>query len=471
MAEAVQSDESTTNVAHQAEPQLADEQDYDIERRKEFLCLQQEDAERIEELAQFAEEHTGEIVDRLYEHFLAFDETGSFLSDEEVLKRLRRTQSAYFLKLFDGEYGEEYMQDRLRIGRTHERIGLEPKWYLGAYARYINLLVPRLAERFDDDSEAFADNLSSLLKVFFLDMGFAIDTYVEARRRREQELTQQFTSSLGSYAAKLESSTNEIAAAISQQSASARQQAAAVSEVTSTAEELQQTSAQAQDHAQEVIENSEGSVAVARRGNEAVEDSVEAMKQIRRQVESIAEKILNLSEQTQQVGEIIESVSEIAEQSKLLALNASIEASRAGEHGRGFSVVADEMRTLADQSKEATRQVRSILGEIQKATNSAVIATEEGSKKVESGVDLAEEAGETIHTLSQVTEEAADAAQLIDASSNQQSRGIQQVSEAMGQIDEAMHDFTEGLSQTEDATDQLQEMIDEMTRLVDEFTS
>src|SRR4051795_9573994 len=125
------------------------------------------------------------------------------------------------------------------------------------------------------------------------------------------------------------------------------------------------------------------------------------MGTIREQVQSIADNILALSEQSQQIGEIIATVNDLADQSNLLALNAAIEAARAGEHGKGFAVVAAEIRSLAEQSKEATAQVRRLLGDIQRATNATVLATEEGTKGVEHGAQLIGQAGETIDELAE----------------------------------------------------------------------
>ena len=151
----------------------------------------------------------------------------------------------------------------------------------------------------------------------------------------------------------------------------------------------------------------------------------------------IAESILGLAEQAQAIGEIIAAVSDIADQTNLLALNAAIEAARAGEHGRGFSVVAGEIKALADLSRKSTTQVRQILGEIQKATNSAVMAAEQGTKSVNDAIRTVNEAGSTIKTLTETIGEAALAAVQISASVGQQSAGLAQIQQAMDSITQA----------------------------------
>ena len=119
-------------------------------------------------------------------------------------------------------------------------------------------------------------------------------------------------------------------------------------------------------------------------------------------------------------------MNDIAEQTNLLALNAAIEASRAGEHGQGFAVVAGEVKALADQSKKATAQVRQILGEIQKATNAAVLSTEQGTRDALNATKVVSQAGETIHALADTLSQTAQAATQIVASAGQQATGMVQ---------------------------------------------
>jgi methyl-accepting chemotaxis protein len=175
------------------------------------------------------------------------------------------------------------------------------------------------------------------------------------------------------------------------------------------------------------------------------------MAGIREQVEQVAASILRLSEQSQAIGEIIAAVNDLTDQSKLLAVNAAIEAARAGEHGRGFAVVAQEVKSLADQSKQATAQVRSILGEIQKATGAAVLATEQSSKAMDAGVVQSAQAGESIRVLTENIKLAAHAAVQIAAMSEQKLAGVNQVAAAMESIKLASAHNTMGIKLAEEA--------------------
>ena len=264
-------------------------------------------------------------------------------------------------------------------------------------------------------------------------------------------------------------STSEILAAVSQHTASATQQSAAINETSTTVDEVRAASEQTARKAGEVAEQAKGSAQVSDEGTQAVETIGRAMEEIRERVEAIARDILTLSEQTQQIGEITTTVNDLADQSNILALNASIEAAKAGEHGKGFAVVATEVRNLAEQSKEATAQVRRILGEIQNATSAAVLATEQGTKVVEEGLELSGRAGEGIRSLAETIREASHAAQQIAASAHQQSVGMDQIAGAMKDVNESTTQFVAGAQQSQQAAEDLNELSRRLAALTERY--
>jgi methyl-accepting chemotaxis protein len=275
-----------------------------------------------------------------------------------------------------------------------------------------------------------------------------------------------FATSLRDFAGELMEVSSALRTTTAEQAASAQELASAIGEVTATLSELRETSSEALRNAELVIAKAEGAFQTSASGRESVGHAISSMRAIREQVSEIAERILQLNDQTSQIGNIIATVNEISAQSKLLALNAAIEAARAGEHGKGFGVVASEIRSLAEQSKEATSQVREILGEIQAGTNAAVVAAEEGTKKSESGMALADVSGERIQELARSMEESSSSARLIANSARQQSAGIEQAAQALVSISNATNSTAAGLKQTELATSQLVTLAERMATIV-----
>lgn len=299
----------------------------------------------------------------------------------------------------------------------------------------------------------------------FNHMAGELRTTIETEKKGREQL-ERLLAAIAETASSLASATAEILAGTAQQVAGAEEQAASVAETVATVDEVVQTSEQASQRARAVADSSQRAVEVGKAGRRAVEETVGAMGAVKDRAESTAGSILALAEQAQAIGEIIATVNDIAEQTNLLALNAAIEASRAGEQGKGFGVVAGEIKALADQSKKATGQVRQILGEIQKATNSAVMATEEGSKSVSAGIRAVDQAGETIRALADTISEAAQAAAQIAASAGQQATGMAQIHQAMKNISQATNQSLASTRQSERAAQDLSTLGEKLKHLL-----
>ena len=267
----------------------------------------------------------------------------------------------------------------------------------------------------------------------------------------------------------LSAAASEILATAMQGAASATETAAAVAETGATVEEVKQTALLASQKAKSVADAAHQAAQTAEGGRSAIESGVEGMDLIQQQMDAIGTTIVRLSERSQAIAEIIATVGGLAEQSNLLAVNAAIEAAKAGELGRGFAVVAQEVRGLADQSKQATRQVRQILAEIEKAVGSAVMIAEQSSKAVSRGVEQTTRAGHAITSLADSIGDAAQAAAQIAASSQQQLAGMDQVALAMENIKQASADNAAGSRQSESAAHNLHELGQQLRQMSERF--
>ena len=262
------------------------------------------------------------------------------------------------------------------------------------------------------------------------------------------------------------SSSAEILSATTEQAAGTNESMAAVTETVATVDEVAQTATQSAQRARTVADAAQRAAEGGRAGQKAVDDAVSAMKLVQAQVETMAHGIVALAEQAQAIGEITTAVSDIAEQTKLLALNAAVESTRAGEHGRGFALVAAEIKTLAGEAKESTVQVRRLLSDIQRSTSAAVMATEQGTKQSAAAVRQVNQAGEVIAQLATVVEEAAQAAAQIVASAGQQALGMDQIRQAISNIHDATQQSLTATRQSESAAQNLNELGTQLVGLV-----
>jgi rsbT co-antagonist protein RsbR len=168
----------------------------EVSRRKEFLEFREEDAEVLRGLRETARKYADPVIEEFYQHILSFEETRSFFTDPKVLERVKRLQKDYFVRLTEGEYGSDYVANRLRIGAAHEHVNLAPKWYLGMYAFYLRIVARRLITAFERDPQKAFTSFLSLLKLVFLDIGLAVDTYIHAREstmRKQQEAIRELS--------------------------------------------------------------------------------------------------------------------------------------------------------------------------------------------------------------------------------------------------------------------------------------
>lgn len=250
----------------------------------------------------------------------------------------------------------------------------------------------------------------------------------------------------------------QILTSTQEQAAGTKQQAAAVQEITTTVEQINLSSKQVAERSRQVAGTADAVSQSGHAGLQAVHEASVGMEAIREQAETVAENIIALSERTQAVGEVIATVNDIAEQSNLVALNAAIEAADARESGRRFSVVAGEIKNLADQSKEATAQVRGILEQTQKGINTSVMLTEEALKRVEAGRERTSVSEQVIRQMANNIQESVQAFQQIVGATNQQQIGLEQVTQAL-------HEIRQASQQTATTTGQLEKAAVELTRL------
>jgi methyl-accepting chemotaxis protein len=241
--------------------------------------------------------------------------------------------------------------------------------------------------------------------------------------------------------------TNDITTSIAEMAAGSEEQSRQTSEVASAVEEMTRTILDTSANSSAASDAAKKAGDIAKDGGKVVNETIEGMIRIADVVKKSAVTVQALGNSSDQIGEIIQVIDDIADQTNLLALNAAIEAARAGEHGRGFAVVADEVRKLAERTTKATKEIANMIKQIQRDTSGAVNSMEEGTGEVEKGKSLADRAGDSLKEIIKGSEEVVDISIQVAAASEEQSSAAEQISKNIDAISSVTQQSSAGLQQ------------------------
>ena len=279
-------------------------------------------------------------------------------------------------------------------------------------------------------------------------------------------LTRSLSVQIGSAIQHVQSSSAELQAAANQQATGAKEQATAMNEISTTITELLATSRQIAESAQRVAHIAEQTAGAARNGDQTVQRGQDSIGSIKRQVDTVVEHMLDLGRKSQQIGGILEIINELAEQTNILAINATIEAAGAGESGKRFAVVADEIRKLADRVGVSTKEIRGLIDETRAAVNTTVMATESGSKAVDTGSRQFAEVTTAIKQIMDLVKTTTEAAREIELSTKQQTTAVEQVNVAIADVAQTTKETEASSGQTLQTATQLTQLSHDLTRFI-----
>jgi len=242
-----------------------------------------------------------------------------------------------------------------------------------------------------------------------------------------------------------------------------------VSNIAAAGEEMSATSADIAQNCNMAAEGSRQATAAAVSGSQVVEETIAVMNSIAKRVKETAKTVETLGGRSEQIGEIVGTIQDIADQTNLLALNAAIEAARAGEQGRGFAVVADEVRKLAERTRKATTEISEMIKTIQSETNGAVIAMEMGVDEVAKGSEKAAQSGKALESILEKINEVTHQINEVATAAGEQTSTNLEISKNMYQITEVITQTSHGAQETTKAADQLSESAGELDRIIGQF--